>query len=365
MDTKRLGQSCIEISRVGIGGHYKAMEEGMYEDRYAYVNREIENRIKIIDKAYKAGITYFDTTWRNEIALLAEVIRHLNIRDKVIINGMVLGAFSGSKANAMDVCDYFNKWLDNRLEMIPDHRFDTFMINAIEEQFDYNQCESLIKLLDKRKSAGDFKLFGFSCHKPDFARKIADLYPEFQTIMVPYNFRNRKFEEAFYDYKGNAGIIIMKPLVWAEYGIPFCALNKFERFDEYFNFKPDFDIASRAIRFINNNNLVTSTVNAVNSIEEVEGLINAGSGAYTKYDEDILCKYNNIQTIEKGIPLFISALKWDNLRMNYFAALHMSKALGMDMPKIPLNDEYSKKKIFEYVEEIKDEIKKQGYGKYL
>lgn len=124
-----------KVSRVGIGGHYSKMEEGNYEDRYAEVcTAEIQERTGLIQTAVEAGINYFDTTWQNEVSMLSGAIQPLNLRDNIFINGMVLGAFTGSEAAGMDVCDYFNKWLDARLKIIPGNHFDSFMINAIEER---------------------------------------------------------------------------------------------------------------------------------------------------------------------------------------------------------------------------------------
>jgi predicted aldo/keto reductase-like oxidoreductase len=89
----------------------------------------------------------------------------------------------------MDVCDYVNKWLEQRLESLPQNRFDSFMINAIEERYDEAKCEKLVRLLEKRKQNGDFKIFGFSCHSHNLARKVADTFPEFEIIMTAYNFQ--------------------------------------------------------------------------------------------------------------------------------------------------------------------------------
>jgi len=149
---------CLQVSRIGIGGHYKAKNEGAYDELSAYVDREVEKRIPLVEKALKAGVNYFDTTCRNEVVMLAKILEHLHARDRVVVNGMVVGAFSGSKATDETIEAYFNKELDVRLETMSGHRFDTFMINAIEEEFDPQQCERLVKLLEQRRAAGDFRV---------------------------------------------------------------------------------------------------------------------------------------------------------------------------------------------------------------
>ena len=355
----------FSVSVIGIGGHYRAIEEGDFEQRYAYVDWDVEYRTPIIEKAFAAGINYYDTTWRNEVDMLGKVLARLGIRDKVFVNGMVLGAFSGSKASGQTPVQYFNKWLNQRLLMVPGNRFDSLMINAIEEDFDEVECENLVRLLEQRQKDGDFRIFGFSCHNVFHARKVLDKFPEFRIVMIPYNFRNRAFELAFKDYVGNATFIAMKPLVWMEYGIPFCALNSLDKFEQLFGFPPDIYASARALKFITNNPAITTAVCAVNSIDEVDAVISAGEGGYSVQDQLVLSMYNELQTIDDSIPLYVAARGYANLRMNYFSALHLSKKLGLVMPNIPLNQKDSFLMISEYAASLDEVLKKGGYGRYL
>ncbi|MDF2543076.1 MAG: yhdN 2 [Herbinix sp.] len=345
MEKRIMAGTDYEVSRIGIGGHYRAMEEGEFENRYAYVDQEIEHRTILTKKAVDHGITYFDTTWRNEADLLGKALDSLHFRDKVHVNGMVLGAFRGSEATGLEVEEYFDRWLDKRLATFSGNRFDSIMINAIEENYSEKKCERLIKLLEKRKAEGDFKIYGFSCHDPFHARKVADTFPEFKIIMIPYNYKNRRFEEAFQGYQRDASFIAMKPLVWAEYGIPFCAVNRLENFEQHLGFSPSEDAAAKAIKFIKQNPFITTALCSVNSLEELDILISAGEGSYTSEDEITLYNYNTIHTPEKIVYLYISALLYDNLRMNFFGAANLSRLLNIAMPHIPLNESNSHQRI--------------------
>jgi predicted aldo/keto reductase-like oxidoreductase len=356
-----------KVSCVGIGGHYSKMEEGSFEARYAKVSlQEIKDRAALIEKAVAAGINYFDTTWRNEVEMLGKSIEGLQIRDRIFVNGMVLGAFKGSAATGMEVCDYFNHWLDERLPLIPEHRFDSFMINAIDEDYDEAKCEKLVELLEKRKQDGDFKVYGFSSHDHNLARKVADRFPEFKIIMTAYNFRNRKLEQAFDDYKGDAAFIAMKPLVWAEYGIPFCALNNLPDAGEVLGIQPIDNIAALGVKYIAAKDFITSVVCAINGEKELDSLIEAGLGNYKEQDELALSAYNEAQTIEKSIPLFISALYGDpvNSRMRFFAVINLAKSLQVAIPEISLNMDNSDEILSRLAEKLILEAQRKGYGKY-
>jgi aryl-alcohol dehydrogenase-like predicted oxidoreductase len=365
MKTNYLGKNQVKVSRVGLGGHYKAMEEGKYEASYAYVDREVAPRVKLVQRALEAGINYFDTTWRNETAMLGIILKQLNARDQAVVNGMVLGAFTGSKAAGQSVEEYFNYWLDVRLPLMPDGHFNVFMINAIEEGYNEPECERLVKVLTGRCAHGDFDVPGFSCHDPFLARQVADRFPEFETIILPYNFHNRRFEEAFAGYTGSASFIAMKSLVWLEYGIPFCAINPLPAFSQNFGFEPVPDASARALRFIHANPLITSVICAVNSQEELENVILAGSGDFSDEDNQLMEQYQRAVSQDKSIPLYLGALKHDNLRMNYFGALHLSRVLGVKMPAIPLNQLDSQTQIQIYAAGLLDLVRATDCQRYI
>ena len=49
--------------------------------------------------------------------------------------------------------------------------------------------------------------------------QVADRFPAFELVMTPYNFHNRKFEQAFAGYTGSASFIAMKTQVWLEFAV--------------------------------------------------------------------------------------------------------------------------------------------------
>ena len=357
-----------KVSCVGIGGHYSKMEEGSYEERYADVStEEINIRSNIVRNAVEAGINYFDTTWQNEVCMLSKVIESLNIRDKIFVNGMVLGAFAGSEDTGMDVCDYFNKWLDARLKVMPQNHFDSFMINAIEERYDEAKCEKLVRLLEKRRQAGDFNIFGFSCHNSMHARKVANTFKEFEIIMVPYNYKNRSFETAFDGYNGNASFVAMKPLIWAEYGIPFSSLNNLPGLEENLNLKRVEDVASIAVNWLSSKSTLTTTICAINSQDELDKLIAAGSRNISEQDDTILKSYETAMQLKNNIPFFISTIYGDdkNRRKRFFGLTNLARALKVSIPNIPLNTEETDQMFSKLMDNLIVEAKKQGYSSFL
>lgn len=356
-----------EVSVVGVGGHHKQLEDGRFEETYGPVlKEEIESRSKLVLKAVDSGINYFDTTWYSEVQMLAETLKVTGVRDKIHINGMVLGAFSGSKDFNMTDRDYFNKYLDKRLDIIPGNKFDSFMINAIDEQYDYERCCGLVELLQERKKAGDIGMIGFSCHNHQLAREIADKIPEFELIMTAYHFENRSFERCFETYKGNASFVAMKPMIWAQYGIPFCSINTIPDFDNKFGFNKVEDVATKAIRFSRTHPLINVSLCAVNNEKELDMLIAAGEGSNTTEDIDVLQKYRDAIFSDKNVPMFIGGMEMDSPRTKFFCINNLCDILGINKDALYGGNEGNADEVInDYKKMIYDKLKDSNFSRYI
>ncbi|HIS67851.1 MAG TPA: hypothetical protein IAA58_00580 [Candidatus Gallacutalibacter stercoravium] len=355
------------ISRVGIGGHYSKMEEGRFEASYAQVSRqEVKARTEMLERAFDSGVTYYDTTWRNEVEMLAQSMAPLHIRDKVHINGMVLGTFTGSVAAGITPSQYIDRWLDERLAVLPQNHLDSFMINAIDEGYDPGACAQVLEHLEKRRQQGDFDIIGFSCHNHTLARQIADTFPQFQLIMLAYNYKNRAFETAFDGYSGSASFVAMKPLIWYEYGIPFCALNRLPNAEQLLGGLMDSHVAAKAVAWNLHNPRITTCVCGVNSQQELDDLLLAGNTGWQQEDEAVLERYRRCVE-ENRIPFFIGICKGGagNRRSFQFGLRNLAGALGVPMEHIPLNDDASDELLLRFWQKLKAEAQKQGYGACL
>jgi len=355
-----------QVSVVGIGGHYRHFERGRFEETCAPVDaREVESRARLVQRAVDSGITYFDTTWFNEVEMLSRTLERTGLRDRVFVNGMVLGAFTGPAGFGLKDRDYFNRYLDKRLAALTGNRFDSFMINAVEEGYDRARCEGLLKLLLERKAAGDIGMIGFSAHDHRLAREIADEFPAFEIIMTAFNFRNRQFERCFCDYQGGASFVAMKPMVWAEYGLPFTAINLLDDFAGEFGFEKDGDAAARALRYPRTMPKVNVTLCSVNSPAELDSLIAAGEGAFTPADAKVLSKYDSAIELDRGVPLFLGGLRMDNLRANHFAARNLCGVLGIDAAALDAEGADARQAVEECAARIREALRHTPYRRYL
>jgi hypothetical protein len=197
------------------------------------------------------------------------------------------------------------------------------------------------------------------------ARRIVDQFPTFELVMLAYNFHNRKFEQAFAGYQGSAAFIAMKTQIWLEYGIPFSAINSLPDFTQKFGFEPAADASARAVRFACQNPLITTAICAINSLDELEVLLHAGEGDFSQADRQVLEHYQQAVAQASSVPLYLGALRHDNLRMNYFGASNLARVLGVPFPAIPLNEPDSRERILAHAQGLIELARASGYDRYL
>jgi aryl-alcohol dehydrogenase-like predicted oxidoreductase len=321
------------VSAVGLGGHYTAWDTGRYEYRVGHINPdEIPLRTRYIERALDAGVNFFDTTWRSEVEMFSKSIAPFaHRRDEMIVNGMTLGAFTGSNYFKRDIIEYFEEGLDWRLKQIPGGYFDTFMVNCVEEEYEESSFEKLLRLLERRRGAGDIGALGISSHIPYFARKLADQFPEIEVILIPYSFHNHALERAFASYEGKAKLIAMKTLVWDKYGVPFSTLNDLPDPKISLGMEPVPDIVSHAVGWVIKNPKVSVAIVSVNSDRELDQLIRATE---ITPDEASLNAYKEALVADRGLIYNLSSLNSDpnNSRAQFFALKIAAGKLGVPYP---------------------------------
>jgi len=360
-----------KVSCVGLGGHYAAWDNGP-DDRLTYGAmdaEEIRKREGLVRRAVDAGINYFDSTWRNEADMLFSTIRPLNVREKLFISGMVLGAFNKTSFSGMSSVEYVEDALNYRLKRVPGNYLDCFQLQAPERGYSDALADDVMAYLEKRKQQGDILTVGISTHKPKEARKFIDRY-DVDLVMQAYNYHHHEADEIFRDYRGPATFIAMKPLIWqiSTYGIPFMNADWMPDFTPPANAD---EIASHSIAWSALSPSVSTVVCSVNSDRDLDGLIRASEILHP--DVAALQQYEEAIRREGSIPFALSSLKNPafNERNYLYAARSISRLMGVEFPfdkdaTVPYKDlAFGMKEIKEYIEVLKEEAIKRGYGKYV
>lgn len=241
----KLGKTDLNISRVGFGGI----------PIQKITQKEAAN---IIHKAEDMGINFIDSARGYTVS--EEYIGHAlrGRRDKWII---------ASKSMAR-TSDAMYSDIQTSLRNLQTDYIDLYQIHNIKELDAYNKVTSedgALKALNRAKMEGLIGHIGVTAHSLDMLKLIIES-GSFETIMYPYNIIENQADEVFKRAKElNIGVIAMKPMAGG-------ALTD----------------GTLAMKYILNNNSITTAIPGMASIREVEQNVNAANGEITLSDEEIL-----------------------------------------------------------------------------
>ena len=244
MEKRILGRTGFEVSVVGLGGIpiQRVDKETAYE---------------IVKEAYENGINFIDTArgYRNSEELLGHAIERIG-RDKFIL---------ATKSMART----YDKVLEEIAISLNDLRtdyIDLFQLHNVRTKEDLDTVlgeNGAVKAAKELKAKGVIKEIGITSHSVDILDIALDT-DEFSTIQCPYNPVERLGERVFQKAKErNIGVIVMKPLAGG-------AISKGEL----------------SLRFILENDNVTTAIPGMDSIEQVRENTKAGSDRRLLTDDE-------------------------------------------------------------------------------
>ena len=244
MEKRILGRTGFEVSVVGLGGIpiQRVDKETAYE---------------IVKEAYENGINFIDTArgYRNSEELLGHAIERIG-RDKFIL---------ATKSMART----YDKVLEEIAISLNDLRtdyIDLFQLHNVRTKEDLDTVlgeNGALKAAKELKAKGVIKEIGITSHSVDILDIALDT-DEFSTIQCPYNPVERLGERVFQKAKErNIGVIVMKPLAGG-------AISKGEL----------------SLRFILENDNVTTAIPGMDSIEQVRENTKAGSDRRLLTDDE-------------------------------------------------------------------------------
>ena len=244
MEKRILGRTRFEVSVVGLGGIpiQRVDKETAYE---------------IVKEAYENGINFIDTArgYRNSEELLGHAIERIG-RDKFIL---------ATKSMART----YDKVLEEIAISLNDLRtdyIDLFQFHNVRTKEDLDTVlgeNGALKAAKELKAKGVIKEIGITSHSVDILDIALDT-DEFSTIQCPYNPVERLGERVFQKAKErNIGVIVMKPLAGG-------AISKGEL----------------SLRFILENDNVTTAIPGMDSIEQVRENTKAGSDRRLLTDDE-------------------------------------------------------------------------------
>lgn len=340
MKDRTLGRTGVKVSEIGLGGHREGVESRSGVARTARFFLSTQERARAVGAAIDAGVTYFDTTYGCETASLGQSLKLLD-RDGLFVSGMRVDFFANWLAEGGDIRAYTRREVEACVREFGFPAVDQFMLGAMEQgdplAHPRSAMEDALDELGRLRDKGLIRFIGFSCHSSDYAARLLEAFPAFDTVMVPYNFVNRSAEGRLAAALQSTGAawVAMKALVWHVYGLPVTVLRNLRPAPGRLAIDPSAAIAKLALRFILANPLVCSAVAAANTVEAARENTSASPAAQlTERDHATLAAYAGAMIAEDFVPLAIGGLLEDNLRVRANAFGLIRGKLGWDVPGI-------------------------------
>jgi len=287
MNYRRLGRSDLRVSEIGVGGHHlrQASPEGGRIFRGA-----AQERAAIFSRALDNGINFFDTTFKEEVISFGEALKIMGRRDEMVLCSMDERYGNFKSDELKDYKKHTADELDRCLQWLGTDWLDVYWLRYDADGNTDDMLRYSIEAMREAKEAGKIRAIGNSGHSTAFMQKTMGEWDAWDVIMFPYNFAHRRAEDYVLPAarERDVGVVIMKPL----------ACGRFFRIDPKVGFRDDHvfsqaqqsRIATAALKWILQNDMVHTIVPAMNELHHVDDAVAASNSPLTADERELLDK---------------------------------------------------------------------------
>jgi aryl-alcohol dehydrogenase-like predicted oxidoreductase len=288
MKYRILGRTGLKLSELGLGAHEYRRWLNTIHFKNDWDPKEFletqPQRNKIIEKAINSGVNFFESTLKEEAESLGLALKALGRRNEVYLSAMLVFPLRMLKDEPPSRWrDILLEELEGRFRLLQTDHIDLFHVHMPEDNYLPDRLKAFLEILKELKAQGRIGFIGTSSHEIPFLAELIRKYDCFDEVMIRYNYHLQEAREALFPLCKalNIGVVVMKPLSWPYYGIPFtyfCA-------DEV---KPNtYTPAQTSIHWILRAPEVTTVVPSVNSMLELEDNLSIFDAEY-EVDEKVL-----------------------------------------------------------------------------
>ncbi|MGI4789993.1 MAG: aldo/keto reductase [Janthinobacterium lividum] len=205
---KTLGRTGLTVSILGVGGHTYPVGDGA--DDFCTPDQ----RADLIQRLVSGGVNYFDTTWMNEVELLADSFRRAAVKIQVQVSMQYVDGISDPRWR-----QNLRSELEKRLEVMGYDRAPLFIMGVGNERPPVAEIAAACEAMQALKAEGLIQNIGLSCHEISAFDRIADVIEATDLVdymMIRYNWKYPQAGTRLLPLakQRNIGLVAMKVFCW-------------------------------------------------------------------------------------------------------------------------------------------------------
>lgn len=206
MEKRTLGRTGLEVSVIGLGGHtYPVGDNGFCTH---------EERAQLVGRLIKGGVNYFDTTWMNEVELLADSFQRCGNGANCYVSLQYVDGISDNGWR-----DKLRSEVEKRLAIMGYSRAPLFLMGVGNAKPPLSEIIAALEAMARLRDEGLIQNIGVSCHELSRFETLADaieqtVLPDYMLIRYNYKFPQAADRLLHVAQQHHVGIVGMKVFCW-------------------------------------------------------------------------------------------------------------------------------------------------------
>jgi len=315
-----LGRTGLKVSELGFGGHEYRRPLPTTLGRWGEI--DIEKFMKtqparnaLVRRAIELGVNFFDATQPEETKSLGLALREVGADSSVHLATMILRPLSKmADKPRSEWRQTVREEVEKNLQLLQMDHTDILNLHMPEIDYSKERLTAALDVLQEYRNEGRIGFVGASSHHLRFLAELMRKYDCFDTVMIRYNYHLQEARDIIFPLAKalEVGVVVMKPLAWPYYGIPFT------RFGPVEGEEGELTPVQLNLRWILSFPEVSTAVPGMNSQAELE----ENSAAIVKeapVNEEILDRYLKTAVGPEGRKRLREMLDDKDIDIRYFA----------------------------------------------
>ncbi len=326
MKYRVLGRTGLKVSEVGMGGHEYRRPLPTTLGRWGELDEAVFTRTQparnqVIQAAIAAGINFFDATQPEEAKSLGQALAALGCKPEVHVAIMILTPCRKLKEAPRSMWrQTIREDVEDSLRLLQAEYADLLHLHMPERDYSPQRFTAALEAVRELQAEKRIGFIGASSHQPRFLGEVMRKYDCFDAVMIRYNYHLQEARDAIFPLAKmlEVGVIVMKPLAWPFYGLPFTRFDPGNRGDD------PVTPTQHALRWILQSPEVSTVVPGMNSLEEVAENV-AASTPEGKADEGVLQRHLQTALGPKGRAILSRLTEDPRVDTRHFAKSALSE----------------------------------------